>query len=862
MKLFKTLLLVLAVSLTLYAEPAHNEQVLTNNGGDAVAMTSEYAVVGDVDRNSLYFYKLDYSDFQWKLDALFQDNLLGGSSEGGNLGYSVAIDGDIAVAGSPLFSNARIFRIRGGNNKDFDEYDIGSDTWIPLAPTPNNGGNNGGGSALAWTEIITFVLKGQSKILSGYVHADDTWQSRTDTPEKVGNGAAMVFNNDRYLYVMRGDNTDTFWTYDIYVNTWDIRASMPGPIDYGGSLTIANNGFTYALQGGGKAGFYVSNTGTGIPTSWSSVPLVNPIPNVGAGGALVSDSNNNIYILIGNGTPHLYTYNTVTGGLIQLPDAPGNVTKGGAMTFDGTSIYVQQGDTGTGYWRYEPLRETWTVLTGAANATGGGGALTMAPQAAGRGVVDVYERNATAVSPAPNWNRTLRISLSTPVSGDRFGHAVSIQNNGNGKATLLMGAPGRTSFNPGIGHADTHEYDSATVPSSGVLTMTPQTFPHPPAKSFGSAVDIKGGNIIVADANINSGDGQVIIFPSENDINGTNTEHFGTKVAINKDGNVSMIAGASSSYIYTYDGSWSKSQEQTNRDGGGVDIDDGVYFMAQKAGHLHYDIHADGSNRPLIILPIERGDFTSVTLYKEQSIVNDPTDSQAVAIDVPCGIKPTYLIANEWAMISVPCGDGSATPADIFGDELGTYGDNDNWVMHEQDGSNYNGTSASMVLVNSTAPMVLGKGYWIIADKNATLKADGDSVVGTGITTRTALDTTDATAEIAGFHDFELPAIAAIDDPKKVMVGNPFPRRINWVDTQRGLGGTNLKGSIDGTYINTTAFVYDNTSITSQPYRAITQSTPGFPNTMEAYQGFWIQVETPSYDISAGTLHLNLAFEK
>jgi len=43
------------------AQPAYKEQILSANGGNAVAMDKEWAVVGNPGLNQIHIYKLDYS---------------------------------------------------------------------------------------------------------------------------------------------------------------------------------------------------------------------------------------------------------------------------------------------------------------------------------------------------------------------------------------------------------------------------------------------------------------------------------------------------------------------------------------------------------------------------------------------------------------------------------------------------------------------------------------------------------------------------------------------------------------------------------------------------------------------------------
>ena len=176
-----------------------------------------------------------------------------------------------------------------------------------------------------------------------------------------------------------------------------------------------------------------------------------------------------------------------------------------------------------------------------------------------------------------------------------------------------------------------------------------------------------------------------------------------------------------------------------------------------------------------------------------------------------------------------------------------------------KDGPNYTGKSRDNVRLAANAPMVLGKGYWIIADKNVTLKADGDVSAGTGITTRTQFTRTISDPSIAGFCDALLPDLVGGIE-KKIMMGNTFPRVFQWEDLDVIIG--NAPAAFPQGLYDPTGYVYDvNTPdiASGQNYRAITANTPGISGEIKPYQGFWIK------DLGLGNgsgLKLGIPFEK
>ena len=216
-------------------------------------------------------------------------------------------------------------------------------------------------------------------------------------------------------------------------------------------------------------------------------------------------------------------------------------------------------------------------------------------------------------------------------------------------------------------------------------------------------------------------------------------------------------------------------------------------------------------------------------------------------------------------MVSVPCGNGSATIDMLFGDDMGPGTDiycqtSDpsevcNWVMYK-DGSNYTGRSTDNVLVGPTEVMELGRGYWIIADHNVTLQADSNAV-----TTRTPSDVSkiQASDSVGAYYYFALPD-HVIGSMKKMMIGNTFPRVFNW--TELMLYNTSNDNTLpfeNSGYYNNTGYVYDISSSTGQPYRAVT-ATPGFDGEIKPYQAFWIKQEDKGENISV--LELAIPIEK
>ena len=398
--------------------------------------------------------------------------------------------------------------------------------------------------------------------------------------------------------------------------------------------------------------------------------------------------------------------------------------------------------------------------------------------------------------------------------------------------------------------------------------------------AYGSALDMKENYLIVGAPEEKSTSGDVVgaaytyrydgsnwvAYPSTtfNRIKRTTTvsEKLGSSVAIDKFGSTVLLGTdpdlSRGTYQYEMDGSghWTAKIHYPNSSGG-TDLDNNISMVADGSDIFlnkndytanHITITPAGISRPNAL--------KSMVLYKDQMMVNDPDNIRAVAENVPCGILPTSLIKNEWAMISVPCGDGTASIGQLFVGQLGTYGDNANWVMYEQNGTDYSGTTDSNQLMGVNDPMEVGKGYWIIADQNRTVE-----IATAQVSTYTSIDTVDAgdpkPTEVGGYYEFAIPA--ANGSVQKVMVGNPYPRTIHWKYVKEN--DNNILGRRDlGTFfVDPKAYVYDKTQ-SGQPYRAITATgTPGFNSEIKPFEGFWIKRTATA---GPGTESLSIPFEK
>ena len=880
---YKIIVSFFLVTFSLCAQVHYDEQSLTTSGGDAVAIDGEWAVVGDADNDQSRVYRLNYAKMHNDPMDMWELHTTLSAPKTGAFGTSVAIDDDKIVVGAP---DAETWRMEAGQITIGDTYVTPNFTTVNLQRTYEEpplvfvlATNQG-------TDPSAVRIKNRTINSFDIIHAEP--------PGMDGEHAAMTVS---YLAIERGEHVLPDGTSILAAehNTTHVR--------YKGSFTtgetVAFDLITFSTPFNaqpmalGQIQTMENEQGT-VPTTPSSPWLTTAIRNVTTNGLELSlerseaaEDGNEVtvpetiaYLVMEAGTGFFddINNNSIAFESIYSNDSirgwdNGCFTVSFTQTFTSSPIVIATKNTldgGDGGWlRQCSLNTTSIGLTvdedtffdsERGHTTERAGILAFSQ--AFSAVFKAGEAYLYDWDNSNGWQLQETIEPTTLNEDMEFGASVGIHSNEDGTVSqIAIGSPGATT--PGVavtGKVFAYSWDGTNATLNTTLSA-----PGVHARRFGASLDIKGDYLAVG-----APDEQT---PAQNDFvgasynyafNGTDwesnptlnrikrgitDERLGTNVAINSDGNVSLISGGQNptpSFIYTNDGAtWSLTHFNNFQDGGDVDIDDGIYLMANRGFFLTFYSSVLGDTDPSEPPPltIDRVStdqaYTSVSLYKEQVIVNEPENDQAVAIDVPCGIKPNELKAFEWAMVSMSCGDGTATIGEIFGDDLGTYGDNDNWVMYEQNGTEWSGTFASMRQLEATDTMELGKGYWIITDTDQTWKVD-DPVV----TTRTQLDTTIAPITgpmptVGGYYISALPGPVS-GETKKLMCGNPFPRTFKWKISWLGEVAFMIQlAQMVCMSLQGMSMIYHKPG---QPYRAITAAgTPGISDEIAPYEGFWIK---------------------
>ncbi|MFA9288253.1 MAG: fibronectin type III domain-containing protein [Weeksellaceae bacterium] len=252
---------------------------------------------------------------------------------------------------------------------------------LSLAPSTFN---YGAGLAYVSSSNKLYTFRGNNtNTFYEYNITTDTWTTLANAPAVVFNGGDLVEGPSGYIYGAPGRALNTFWRYDIEANTWDDAAASDPPLslNYGTSFIYDGTRYIYALRGNSDDAFMrydtqldtwdtLANTDFGSPTD----RLNN---NVYIGGDLSYDLNNTIYAIQGNTLNGFSAYSISGNSWTVLPDLPALAYEGSQITYDSESnaIYFTSGWTNPFFYKYDIASETWTKLNDSPATFGAGGVL-------------------------------------------------------------------------------------------------------------------------------------------------------------------------------------------------------------------------------------------------------------------------------------------------------------------------------------------------------------------------------------------------------------------------------------------------------------------------------------------------------
>ena len=241
-----------------------------------------------------------------------------------------------------------LYLTQGGYNNIFVRYNSVTGETVQMSAAPF--GFSTGGD-LVYDSVNNKIYALASSLYRKffvYDIATDVWSEVASDlpPADLGAGTAMTYDGARYIYVLRGVSTTTFYRYDTQGSAgsrWSTMATAPSTIGAGGDLVFRGS-YIYALRGNSSVSFYRYDI---AGNTWSD-PAVADLGTgvtVGADGFLIDPgSGDYFYACRGLNTSACYRYSISGNSWSSLATSPANITTGGAAATNGSDkIFVIAG---------------------------------------------------------------------------------------------------------------------------------------------------------------------------------------------------------------------------------------------------------------------------------------------------------------------------------------------------------------------------------------------------------------------------------------------------------------------------------------------------------------------------------------
>jgi hypothetical protein len=189
------------------------------------------------------------------------------------------------------------------------------------------------------------------------------WILRDSVPagnsgKKVKDGGGMVDGSTRgehFLYVMKGNNTDEFYQYDVILGSWQVKARVPKSLENArspkkGSRLYRSGDYVYLAKGNNTLEFWAYYIPDDSWTRLKDIPLGLGSKRIKAGSSLAEgriDNKKYLFLLKGSGTREFYAYDTDLDTWVEktatpyiLSESKSKIKKGSCLVDDGRDIYL------------------------------------------------------------------------------------------------------------------------------------------------------------------------------------------------------------------------------------------------------------------------------------------------------------------------------------------------------------------------------------------------------------------------------------------------------------------------------------------------------------------------------------------
>jgi hypothetical protein len=308
----------------------------------------------------------------------------------------VKAGGAMVFASDPGNWTDALYAFRGNKSREFYRWENSS--WAAMCTIPDgykpprtdSGKINkkkypGKGAALCWNGMFfgstIYATKGGSTFeFWAYDVSSNTWTQKAFVPstQKLKGGTSMAYYGGK-VYLLAGaqkkDNHNNFFVYDTISNVWDTLTGAPltppatgkaKPFKDGSAISIIGNTI-YAIKGGDKFNFFYAYDIAGdtlLGTPWTeieSIPRVHPQlgkkNKVGDGGAMTTDGSI-LYVIKGKGKQDFWSYSPISKGVWTPLDTIPRIDKksvpktGAALAYAWGELYLLKGNNTAEFWTY------------------------------------------------------------------------------------------------------------------------------------------------------------------------------------------------------------------------------------------------------------------------------------------------------------------------------------------------------------------------------------------------------------------------------------------------------------------------------------------------------------------------------
>ncbi|MEO0097263.1 MAG: SBBP repeat-containing protein [candidate division WOR-3 bacterium] len=289
---------------------------------------------------------------------------------------------DVSGAQKPVKSGGalcalgdKVYALIGNNTRDLIVYYINGDSWkkkseVPLSSLTPKKKNVKKGAAITTDGKYLYIVKGNNtNEFWRYYPEEDSWKEFSVPFSKGIKGSSMTFDGDSFVYVICGSNNAEWKRFNIYTEQFEecSPTSLPANKWKTGSWIVYINDTIYGLRVGGKANelYMIPISGQGVKKK--EMPLFGSTKKKkkakeGSVGAY-NPNDNLIYALKGGNTLEFFAYDFIKDTWMIREDVgqptgiPSKKVKGGgALTYSSVAggLFAFVGNNTNEFWFYQP----------------------------------------------------------------------------------------------------------------------------------------------------------------------------------------------------------------------------------------------------------------------------------------------------------------------------------------------------------------------------------------------------------------------------------------------------------------------------------------------------------------------------